>query len=96
MPSQKIDLNAAIAKEKQELESIRATLEEQDRTLDKLKKDFAALGVAGEALPSLDALSPEQRAQYLAFERELREIDGLLAPRRPKTKAALKTSRALV
>ena len=96
MPSRKNDLDAAITRERQEFETIRAALEEQDRTLEKLKQDFAALGVTEEALPSLDALSPEQRSQYLAFERELREIDGLLAPRRPKTKAPLKTRRDMV
>jgi hypothetical protein len=96
MPNPTNDLNAAIARERQEFASIRAALEDQNRMLEKLKKDFAALGIAEEALPSLDDLSSEQRAQYLAFERELREIDGLLAPRRPMAKNPLKTRRALV
>ena len=96
MPSPKTDLDAAVTRERQELETLRAALEEQDRTLEKLKQDFAALGVTEEALPSLDALSPEQRAQYIAFERELREIDGLLAPRRRKPKAPLQTRRDMV
>lgn len=90
------ELNAVITRRKRETEKLRAALEEQDRALEKLRADFAALGIADEALPSLDDLSPEQREQYLAFERELREIDDLLAPRRPKPKTPPQSRRALV
>jgi hypothetical protein len=96
MSTSKDELSAVIARRKREMESLRAALKEQDCALEKLREDFAALGIADEALPSLDDLSPEQREQYLAFERELREIDGLLAQRRPKPKTPTQSRRVLV
>lgn len=76
-----------LAEQKKDLARIKAVLDEQTEMLNALKADFDKLGIDPKELPPIDQLPMEYQEQYLAFTRELKEIDDILAPPRPKAKA---------
>ena len=76
-----------LAKQKQDLANIKAVLDEQRTMLETLKTEFDKLGLDPAQILPIDQLPKEYQEQYLNFTRELKEIDEILAPQRPKAKA---------
>ncbi|MFI3271116.1 MAG: hypothetical protein R3Y11_03290 [Pseudomonadota bacterium] len=60
-----------------QLTALRKTLDEQKVQMKSIKDQLEALGIKQEQI-SLDVLSQEDRDEYLAFERELKDITNLV------------------
>ena len=76
-----------LARNKEDLARIRKVLDEQRDMLESIKAEFDKLGVDTSKLPPIDQLPKEYQEEFLNFSRELKEIDDILAPPRPKAKA---------
>ncbi len=60
-----------------QLEALRKTLDEQKAQMKSIKDELEALGIKQQHV-SLDVLSQDERDEYLAFERELKDITNLV------------------
>ena len=90
------DFEQVISKHKQNLAEIKAMLDEQTATLDNLTAEFDKLGIDKSKLPPLEALPKEYQDQYLAFTRDLKEIDDILKPKQTKAKPAVRRQRNII
>lgn len=90
------DFDKIIEKHTQSLAEIKAALDGQAGALAELVDEFAKLGVDADKLPPLESLPKEYQEQYLAFSRDLQEIDDILKPRRVKAKPAVRRRRNMV
>ena len=74
------EFQKTIDKHKANLAAIKATLDEQNAMLEKLKKEFKALGLDEKQLLPLSELPPDMQSRYLEFERELKSVNETLSP----------------
>ena len=81
------DFQKTIDKHKANLAAIKATLDEQSAMLEKLKKEFKALGLDTKQLLPLSELPPDMQNRYLEFERELKSVNEILSPPQVKPKS---------
>ena len=81
------DFQKVIDKHKADLASLKETLDGQNAMLEKLKKEFKALGLDEQQFLPLSDLPPEMQNRYLEFERELKSVSEILAPAQVKPKA---------
>ena len=90
------DFEKVIARHKQNLVEIKARLDEQSAMLEALTKEYEKLGIDRSKLPPLEALPQEYQDQYLAFTRDLKEIDEILKPKQVKPKPAVRRQRTMI
>jgi chromosome segregation ATPase len=76
-----------IERHKAELSRLKTILAEQKNSLEQLKADYEKLGIDRSKLPPLESLPREYQERYLAFERDLRDLDSEInaAPKKIKT-----------
>jgi chromosome segregation ATPase len=76
-----------IERHKAELARLRIVLAEQKNSLEQIKADYEKLGIDRSKLPPLESLPVEYQERYLAFERDLRDLDSEInaAPKKIKT-----------
>jgi NAD(P)H-nitrite reductase large subunit len=90
------DFTKAIEKHERDLAAIKAKLDEQAAILEQLTEEYEKLGIDTSSLPSIESLPQEYQEQYMAFARDLAEVDNILRPQRPKSKPALKRRRNMI
>lgn len=90
------DFAKVLAGHKENLARIKAMLDEQTAMLQSLETEFAKLGIDKSNLPPLEELPSEYQQQYLDFTRDLKAIDEILAPSKPKTKPATMRRRNII
>jgi hypothetical protein len=90
------DFTKLIEKHERDLAAIKVKLDEQSAILQQLTEDYESLGIDASALPSIDSLPQEYQEQYMAFSRDLAEVDSILRPQRPKSTPALKRRRNMI
>ena len=95
-PTDPQDFEKVIAKHKKNLADIKAVLEDQSTMLDALVTEFGKFEMDKNALPPLEALPQEYQDQYLAFTRELKDMEEILNPKQAKAKPALRRTRSMI
>ena len=81
------EFEKVLTRQEAELARMKATLDEQSALLDTLKAECAKLGLDKNPPIALEDFPPEYQARFLEFERDLKQIDEILTPSRPKAKA---------
>ncbi len=81
------EFQKVIDKHKATLAGLKATFEEQDAMLERLKSEFKALGLDEKQMIPLSELPPEMQNRYMEFERDLNSVIETLVPSQVKPKS---------